>query len=185
MLSINELSNICSWATKKWWHLPVAIFVILILLAISCLGFFVKTEDRWKIMTELQSQLVGCLSTQSNWISDNILLIISFIISVLIMTLIFSLAFYYMNKYINEKVENMKTEKDSVEERLNKLKKAYIQLRTAYRKNRGIVVRELQFGITANIVDGDSNEHLQQMNEHDLYIDAERLSRESGVPDDV
>jgi ABC-type multidrug transport system fused ATPase/permease subunit len=70
-------------------------------------------------------------------------------------------------------------------EQNNKLRNAYIRLRTAYRKNLNMASREVQCGLKANVVGRDSKERFQNMSEHDLFIEAERLSRESGVPDDA
>lgn len=78
-------------------------------------------------------------------------------------------------------VESLQKERSKADN----LMRAYIRLRTAYRKNLGMVSRDLSYGGDEKNVREDGKEHLQNKNERDLFMEAERLSRESGVPDDA
>ncbi len=67
----------------------------------------------------------------------------------------------------------------------DELKGAYIRMRHAYKKAAGITTKDTSHGMDMSVVKEGSKEHLQQLRHEELYMDAERLAHEVGIPDDA
>lgn len=178
MISIDDLTRLWSWGLSKWWHFPIAVISILVLLIGLYLGFFVKTEDRMGTLFNWYNGIATWNGTQSALADYYSGLVMSIIFSAVTMGLIFTLIAYGFNKHMVEKVS-------SAENRVSKIQDAYIHLRYAYRNERGITVREKSYDMGGSKVKKGSKEHLRSMDHYDLYIEAERLAREAKVPADA
>jgi len=178
MISIDDLTRLWSWGLSKWWHFPIAVIAILVLLIGLYLGFFIKTEDRIGALFNWYNGIATWIGTQSALADYYSELVLAIIFSAVTMGVIFTLIAYAFNKHMVEKV-------NSAENRASKIQDAYIRLLYAYRNARGITVREKSYDMGGNRVTEGSKEHLRSMDHYDLYIEAERLAREAKVPADA
>jgi hypothetical protein len=69
--------------------------------------------------------------------------------------------------------------------RADKLYSAFIRMRYLYKDAIHMTTRDLEYDMGEGQVKEESQEHFQQMDPHDLYMEADRLSKEAGVPDDL
>jgi hypothetical protein len=69
--------------------------------------------------------------------------------------------------------------------KLENLRIAYIRLRYAYKKAKGITTHDISIGTSVQSVTENSREHLQQIGELELYISAEQMAQSAGVLDDA
>jgi hypothetical protein len=192
MISLGDLTKIWKWTFGKLWHLPIAVVLTSVLLIVFYLEFFIKTEDRYVTMIDWYSQLANLFSTQLTGTVYYAPLIKAAILTVLTMSAIFILLFYSantaMNNRMNDKdkeisVLNVKVDEQTA--KINEQKQAYIRLRHAYKKAAGITTRETSYDIGVSSVNDGSTEHLQQLGEFELYMEAERLARSAGIPEDA
>lgn len=111
---------------------------------------------------------------QETWIIYYLPLITAAILTALTLSVPFLLLCYYVHGKIKDR-----------DTKINKLNQAYICLRYAYKKAASITTRDLSYGANTSSLNEGGREHIQQQGQHELYIGAEKLARQAGIPEDA